>query len=83
MSESRFVKGNPDAQAITKLNRTLGVECWKKAILVLTHGNIAASITHTADIFGRQVESWKGILHSTLSHEAGIPMNVITFLRIS
>ncbi len=37
MSESRFVKGNPDAQAITKLNRTLGVECWKRRQFSSSH----------------------------------------------
>ncbi len=82
MSESRFVRGNPDAQAIAKLTRTLGVECWKKAILVLTHGNIAASITHTADTFSRQVESWKGVLHKTLIHEAGVPTNIVTNIPV-
>ncbi len=82
MSESRFVRGNPDAQAIAKLTRTLGVECWKKAILVLTHGNIAASITHTADIFSRQVKSWKGVLHNTLIHEAGVPVDIVTDIPV-
>ena len=78
MTETRFTPDNPDAIAIQKITETLGSECWKKAIFVLTYANNLAEticgISNAADAtdenksaFLGSIERWKEVLKQTLN----------------
>ncbi len=75
MTETRFVPGNPDAQAMAIITQTLG---WKKAIFVLTYANVSAEVNYAASdgtAFQDGIEMWKKVIKHTLSNEASVPQS--------
>ncbi len=76
MTETRFVPGNPDAQATAKITQTLGYKCWEKAIFILAYANVAAEVNYAASdgtAFQDGIEMWKKVIKNTLSNEASVP----------
>ena len=83
MTETRFIAGNRDAQAIKKLTKTLGPRCWEKAVFVLTFANVLADVNYDSHssisdgnqktMFQENIKTWKTVLQNTLSKEAGVP----------
>ena len=82
MDETRFIQGNPDSKAMVELTKTLGENCWKKTIFVMTHANVVASnICCTVEddtndsqkvAFENSLATWKGIIENTLKKDAGV-----------
>ena len=67
MTETVFLRGNPDAVAMGKMYKTLGVESLKKTIFALTFANICASTLDKAEYKEIAAEQWLQIIKDTLN----------------
>ena len=94
MQNTRFVEGNRDIQAMTKLTEKLGKEIWKNAVVVLSCANKYISATKTGmsrgddpnerviPIFHQQLETWKEKLAVTFERDLHLSKDTIAKLPI-
>ena len=91
MSETRFVKDNPDIRAMHILTDTLGMGIWSNTIFVLSFANdvvdtgvedLELAGKELEDHFNKKLTDWTGRLRQTLEHELLIPEHIAKGVRV-
>ena len=91
MSDNRFVRGNPDAIAMTKFTRKFGPQVWQKSIVIVTCANLAENLNpqlrlksrrEKSDFFQKLMSDYKSAIHNTLTSEAGVPPAIVEGVRV-
>lgn len=91
MSETRFVKDNPDIRAMHILNDILGMGMWSNTIFVLSFANdVVDTGMDDLDLTGKELEDhfnkkltdWTERLRQTLEHELLVPEDIAKGVRV-
>lgn len=91
MSETRFVKDNPDIRAMHILTDTLGMGMWSNTIFVLSFANdVVDTGVEDLDLAGKELEdhfnkkltNWTERLRQTLEHELMIPEYIAKGVKV-
>ena len=91
MSETRFVKDNPDIRAMHILTDTLGMGMWSNTIFILSFANdVVDTGVEDLDLAGKELEdhfnkkltNWTERLRQTLEHELMIPEYIAKGVKV-
>ena len=86
MSETRFVRNNPDIISMRMLTETLGKGIWNNALIILTFANDVVDMGEERHnlkgealekFFYQRVKDWKTRIHTALKEEVGIPADTV------
>ena len=90
ITESKFVRNNPDAVAMGKITTTFGPSVWKKTIVVLTCADAVEAMNpnmrdmnHTDKVwfFRKLVNDFSSAIQDTLINDLHVPEDIVCELK--